>query len=391
VSIVPSCELLRPPLRGMPDATTTGGTCHESVASESAGGRRTSIPAARLYRRGSEIAVMRCRRSGLFCDVFSFQGALMRTPTLSQPRHRAFTLIELLVVIAIIAILIALLLPAVQQAREAARRTQCRNNLKQLGLSLHNYHDAHSCFPFGWGGTTPASGSPAYSAISQILPYFDQATLYNTINFERPLTDPLNNAARLTEIAMLRCPSDFDNTQPQSGGAVNYMANKGNDIYWQHPDQNGVFVFRKCIKFRDITDGTSNTAAFAERVLTDGNNGRVSPEADVFLSFADPATREEAIQICDAVDINDLANQFPLFMGAPWMNGQHTYLHVNVPNTRSCGFYPTKATMPPSSRHEGGVHTLLCDGSVRFITENIDLMLWRGVGSRAGGEVLGEF
>lgn len=191
---------------------------------------------------------------------------------------------------------------------------------------------------------------------------------------------------------MLRCPSDFDNTQPQAGGAVNYMANKGNNIYWAMTDQqNGVFIYRKCIRFRDITDGTSNTAAFAERVLTDGNNGRVSPEADVFVSFADPATREEAIQICDAVDINDLANQFPLFMGAPWMNGQHTYLHVNVPNARSCGFYPTKATMPPSSRHEGGVHTLLCDGSVRFVTENIDLLLWRGIGSRDGGEVLGEF
>jgi prepilin-type N-terminal cleavage/methylation domain-containing protein/prepilin-type processing-associated H-X9-DG protein len=315
---------------------------------------------------------------------------LFKVATMKAYR-RGFTLIELLVVIAIIAILIALLLPAVQQAREAARRTQCRNNLKQLGLALHNYHDAHSSFPFGWGGTTPASGSPAYSAISQILPYFDQAPLYNTIDFQRPLTDPVNDAARMTEIPMLRCPSDFDNTQPQSGGAVNYMANKGNDIWWQQPDQNGVFVYRKCIRFRDITDGTTNTAAFAERVLTDGNNGRVSPEADVFLSFADPATRDEAIQICDAVDINDLANQFPLFMGAPWMNGQHTYLHVNVPNTRSCGFYPTKATMPPSSRHAGGVHTLLCDGSVRFVTENIDLLLWRGIGSRAGGEVLGEF
>lgn len=304
---------------------------------------------------------------------------------------RGFTLIELLVVIAVIAVLISLLLPAVQQAREAARRTECRNHLKQLGLAMHNYHDAHSCFPFGWGGTTPASGSPGYSAISQLLPFFDQVPLYNTINFSLPLTDPANTVARMQEIPMLRCPSDFQNTQPQSGGAVNYVANKGNGILWQDPNQNGVFVYRKSVRFRDIIDGTSNTAAFSERVLTDGNNGVVSPDADVFLAITDPATQDEAISMCYAVDINNLANQFPIFMGAPWMNGQHTYLHVDTPNRRSCGFYPLKATMPPSSRHEGGVHLLLCDGSCRFVSENIDRQTWRGIGSRDGGEVLGEF
>jgi prepilin-type N-terminal cleavage/methylation domain-containing protein len=302
-----------------------------------------------------------------------------------------FTLIELLVVIAIIAILIALLLPAVQQAREAARRTECKNHLKQIGLAMHNYHDSHKCFPFGWGGTGPASGSPRYSAISQLLPYFDQAPLYNTINFSLPLVDPLNTPARMTEIPMLRCPSDFANTQPQAGGAINYMANKGNLCMWQSTDQNGIFFYLKSIRFRDIIDGSSSTAAFSERMLTDGNNGVVSPDEDVFLSMAMPMTADEAIQMCYAVNINDLANQFPIFMGAPWINGQHTYLHTDVPNRRSCGFYPLMATMPPSSRHEGGVHTLLCDGAVRFISENIDLRTWRGIGSRNGKEVLGEF
>ena len=308
-------------------------------------------------------------------------------------RRSGFTLIELLVVIAIIAILIALLLPAVQQAREAARRTQCRNHLKQIGLAMHNYHDAHSCFPFGWGGTGPAtpSGSPRYSAISQLLPHMDQAPLYNSITFELSLIDPANTAARLTEIPLLRCPSDAPNTQPQAGGAINYMANKGNSHVWQDPHQNGIFYYFSHIRFADIRDGASSTAAFAERVLTDGNNGVVSPEEDVFLGTGDPATPDEAIQMCEATDINNLANQFPIFMGAPWINGQHTYLHVNVPNTRSCGFFPTKATMPPSSWHEGGIHLLLCDGSARFVSENIDLRLWRALGSRNGKEAIGDF
>ncbi len=306
-------------------------------------------------------------------------------------RRSGFTLIELLVVIAIIAVLIALLLPAVQQAREAARRTQCKNNLKQIGLAMHNYHDSHKCFPFGWGGSAPASGSPRYSAISQMLPYFDQANVYNLINFSLPLNDTTNDTARLYSIPMLRCPSDLQNPQPQAGGAINYLASKGSSHVWQDPNQNGIFMNLTSVKISDITDGTSNTAAFSERLLTDGNNGVVSPDADVFLGVGDPATPDEAISMCYATDITNLANQFPLFMGAPWINGQHTYLHVDTPNRRSCGFYPTKATMPPSSRHEGGVHLLLCDGSGRFISENIDRQLWRAIGSRSGGEIIGEY
>ncbi len=307
-------------------------------------------------------------------------------------RRSAFTLIELLVVIAIIAILIALLLPAVQQAREAARRSQCKNNLKQIGLALHNYHSSHTCFPFAWGGTVPAKGGPGYSAISQLLPYLDQAPLYQTINFSLPLTDPANSMPRLQEIPMLRCPSDFANPQPQSGGAINYMGNKGSSIWWgDGTKQNGVFVYNKSLRLRDLTDGASNTASFSERVLTDGNNGVVSPRADVFAGQGDPATPNQAVQMCDALDITNLSNQFPIFMGAPWINGQHTYLHVNVPNRRSCGFRPSKATMPASSRHLGGVHLLLSDGSTRFVSENIDLGTWRTVGTRAGREVIGNF
>ncbi len=317
------------------------------------------------------------------------------TPIPQSARHRGFTLIELLVVIAIIAVLIALLLPAVQQAREAARRTQCKNNLKQLGLALHNYHDAHLCFPFG-----QQDSAKSFSAVSQLLPYFDQGPLYATINFSLPAGDAANTAPRNTEIPALRCPSDFSNPLSAQGGSTNYLTNKGTEVMWHDPTgpntglpaQTGVMFYQSCIRIRDITDGTSNTCAISERILADGNNGVVSPIADVFFSPAAPTTADEAITICNAVDTSNLANQFPLFMGAPWIHGQHTYQHINTPNTRSCGFFTVlRANMPASSRHTGGVQSLLCDGSVRFTSDNIDRGVWRAVGTRAGGEVVGEF
>jgi prepilin-type processing-associated H-X9-DG protein len=205
----------------------------------------------------------------------------------------------------------------------------------------------------------------------------------------------------MTEIPMLRCPSDSNQNLSGQGGATNYMANKGAGIVWTDvvnppnvgmPEQNGVMYYASRVRISDIRDGASNTAAFSERVLADGNNGVVSPLEDVFFSPAAPSTPDEAIQICTALDINNLANQFPLFMGAPWMHGQHCYLHVNVPNSRSCGFFLSlRATMPASSRHTGGVHVTMADGSVHFISQNINLATWRGLGTRAGGEVLGEW
>jgi len=305
--------------------------------------------------------------------------------------RRGFTLVELLVVIAIIGILVGLLLPAVQAAREAARRMQCSNNLKQLGLALHNYHDAHKCFPFGSGGTTPPSGSPGYSAVSLLLPYIEQTSLHNSINFSLPLTDPVNAPARLQVVPAFLCPSDRANPQPQAGGAINYMGNKGSLHWWSDPSQNGLFIHAKSLKFRDIVDGTSNTSAFSERLLADGNNGVVDLQADVFLGSGDPNNADEAIQMCYATDASNLANQFPLFMGAPWMNGQHTYVHVDVPNRRSCGFYPFKASMPAGSRHTGGVNMTLCDGSVRFVGQTIELQTWRAIGTRNGNETLGDY
>jgi len=311
----------------------------------------------------------------------------------SSRSRLGFTLIELLVVIAIIAVLIALLLPAVQAAREAARRAHCSNNLKQIGLACHNYHESRGALP----GANMVFGGTGLSALSMLLPAMEQTTAYNSINFNLAHGEPENATARSTAISAFVCPSDQSNPLPSLGGQTNYMADMGGGIVWQEavggnaglPKPNGLFHGNSSKRFADVTDGLSNTGMFSERVLADGNNAVVSKVADVFFSPLAPTTVDEAFTMCQAIDIDDLHNQFPLFMGAPWLSGQHIFQHINQPNGRSCGFFVTnRAVMPPSSFHPGGVQLLLADGSVRFLKDTVNLATWRALGTIAGGEVI---
>jgi prepilin-type N-terminal cleavage/methylation domain-containing protein/prepilin-type processing-associated H-X9-DG protein len=314
------------------------------------------------------------------------------TPRLHRTRS-GFTLIELLVVIAIIAVLIALLLPAVQSAREAARRAQCVNNLKQIGLAMHNYVESRGVLP----GADMVFNVTEISALAQVLPYLEQSPVYNSINFDFYYQDPTNNTVMMTTVSGFICPSDLSDPLPALGGQTNYMANMGSGIVWQSaigpnagmPQPNGVFYGNSATTFAAITDGLSNTTFYSERVLADGNNAIVSPIADVFFSPAFPTTPDQAMQACQAVDITNLQNQFPLFMGAPWLCGQHIFLHATPPDTRSCGFFiALRAVMPPSSHHPGGVNVLFGDGSVKFVKDSVNLQTWRALGTRSGGEVI---
>lgn len=311
-------------------------------------------------------------------------------------RNRGFTLIELLVVIAIIAVLIALLLPAVQQAREAARRTQCKNNLKQLGLAIHNYHDTHSCLPIADvnGTVNPIS------AHARLLPYFDQVNLYNLIDFNVPYDHANNAVARSKEVPVFRCPSDPTPLPASIGGRNNYYWNAGSGIVMYasgatgQPPTNGIIFHNKQFRFSDITDGLSNSGAMAEKLTGDGSNGVSSPKTDTFQPGTYPATPDEALQQCNATNVQDLTKQGYSNVGGPWLQQYHStnqYNHVLQPNGRSCMFPPGRIATTANSQHTGGVHLLLCDGSVKFMSENIALETWRGLGSINGGEILGEF
>lgn len=323
----------------------------------------------------------------------------MNRSRLRSPSRLAFTLIELLVVIAIIAVLIALLLPAVQQAREAARRTQCKNNMKQFGLALHNYHDTYNVFPLGSGGAR-------FSPHAAILPYIDQAPLYNQINFNVTPNHANNTTVRNTNVPAFRCASDVDMMPAVAGGRNNYWTNIGTavinglpgvnpgDTNYGMPPQNGVMVTGTATGIRDVIDGTSNTVMASEKRTGDGSNGISTPATDDFRPGTYPNTPDEARQQCLAIDVTNLAMQGVSNVGAPWLgsgNDETYYMHILGPNERTCRFPPSRMAGTANSLHVGGVHALLTDGSIRFVSSNIDLGVWRALGTRAQGEVVGNF
>lgn len=314
--------------------------------------------------------------------------------------RRGFTLIELLVVIAIIAILIALLLPAVQQAREAARRTQCRNHLKQLGLAMHNYLDAHRRLPLCLNATNKPLSVHAY-----LLPFLDQAPLYGQVDFNTSWNSATNAVARGTPVPVFVCPSQPSVTMPAGWAGTTYRASQGSIHLYSQPSTtpggtnygmpapNGVFVPGLSLSIAEVLDGTSQTAAFSEHPYADFDNNRSHP-FDTFRPGTYPTTQDEAVQMCRNMNPNDLALQGVSNVGAPWLQSYHSttqYFHTAPPNDRSCMYPPQRVSTTAASYHEGGVFVTFCDGAVKFISENIDLGLWRALGSRDGAEVVGEY
>lgn len=326
----------------------------------------------------------------------------------SERRNRqvrfGFTLIELLVVIAIIAILIALLLPAVQQAREAARRTQCKNNLKQLGIGLHNYHEAFSVLPPGGSYRTNITQSAGWSVQSRILPYLDQAGLQNLIDFSLPYNaQPQVTSAKL---GVLICPSETNSQAYLDGGLTywpcNYAANYGEWFIWSPVTNSigsGAFGPNSSTGLQSFIDGTSNSIAMSEvkawqYYLRDIGGTPAMPSASGQVSGLGGTLKNSGHNEW----VDSRANQTGFTTTLP---PNSKCLHNDAGTIRDVDFVSSRegvsataetfAVLTSRSHHVGIVQSLLMDGSVRSVSENIDLRVWRALGSRAGGEVVGEF
>ena len=331
-------------------------------------------------------------------------------------RRRGFTLIELLVVIAIIAILVALLLPAVQQAREAARRSQCKGNLKQIGIGLHNYHDVYSRLPPGtvrrtYGGAQSWK-TTNISWAARILGNMDNSALYDEIdwNIERG-RDGTNNqypdgspGPRRQRIPVYRCPSDpgtgrwakfvdgsgtvRSGSPPNAGYASgNYMACQGNQTQRGVPNSknrpiSGLFGLNSSVRFRDITDGTSNVLAVSEAVIGFPRR-QINPAG---------ATGQEVCPTSGAPDTNSGRQR-----GFSWFYGElalTTYFTTRVaPNSESydCSANSQWSMYASRSPHVGSVHSLLADGAVKQISDNVDLATWQNMGDKDDDNLLGDF
>jgi prepilin-type N-terminal cleavage/methylation domain-containing protein/prepilin-type processing-associated H-X9-DG protein len=332
-------------------------------------------------------------------------------------KARGFTLIEVLVAIAIVAVLVGLLLPAVQKIREAAARTRCRNNLKQLGLAAHNYHSTFQVFPPGVQATGPL-GSVQFV----LLPYVEQDARYKQFDLSKSVVDAANHAARIAgDVPGYLCPSDpstgaFIDTEPPGSapgpvGRTNYYANLGAHAWWldssgptaKPPNLSGVFAHGSSVRMTDISDGTSNTAMFAEikrGAAPDHDRLDVTSLSPVQWNVTaanaaanntqngNPTSNATFIGFCNA------AASTTNVTGLRYYAGQANlvfYTHTLPPNYagRDCmSLLPSNLHLAARSYHPGGVNVALADGSLRFIPDTIPFPAWQALGTRSGGEVV---
>jgi prepilin-type N-terminal cleavage/methylation domain-containing protein/prepilin-type processing-associated H-X9-DG protein len=324
------------------------------------------------------------------------------------PARKGFTLIELLVVVAIIGILIALLLPAVQKVREAANRSQCTNNLKQLGLAMHNFESVHGIFPSG-SPEVFQDQSGYLSPLVQLLGYLEQDNTYKLFDLNKGPFDEPNVEAATQKPKVFLCPTDVLEDVTEVMGWTNYHANCGSWVYAHGWD--GIFgpdyattggpALNGAVRIADISDGTSNTAAFAEVLKGYGDDARAPRDRlrDCYEygnpPSRDPATARAAFMARDWHTAGFAGGWNPpwRWRGYPWSEGtvwRGWYNHLLPPN--SVCWRPNdwwKLVTPATSLHPGGVNVLLCDGSVRFVSDSVDANAWLAAGTRNGGEPYG--
>jgi prepilin-type N-terminal cleavage/methylation domain-containing protein/prepilin-type processing-associated H-X9-DG protein len=370
-------------------------------------------------------------------------GSLRRTSlqleVISMRRH-GFTLIELLVVIAIIAVLIALLLPAVQAAREAARRTQCVNNLKQIGLAAHNYHQAFGAFPMGassgyWDFVGDYNVKQNFGPFALMLSFMEQSQIYNSLNFNWGCEDNttilcyyINQTGENQQLKTMICPSDPKAGVPDHNNTTNtcnYYACVGTSTWWGlqgnvapygnlnvasiNMGSTGLYTYQQAYGIQTCTDGTSNTIAFSEacvgyqsetprQKLIGLQNVQIPFSSMLFDASTAPALTIAAIQLCSAAYQSGNAMFVDLQRGENWSHGSmamNMFNTIVTPNAFNdqwthCGLNASSRAVfsNADSWHPGGVNCGMGDGSVKFIKDSVSMPIWWALGTKANGEVL---